>query len=456
MGAVIEAIRTGTWLTPERLRLWAAASLIASLAGLVYILATAHGISDYQGRPIGTDFSNVYAAGTYVLEGRPEAPFDSPTQHAREKKIFGDVTPFYGWHYPPFFLFIAAVLALLSYLPALALWQGTTLALYLISIRAIAASFPSPRLRGEGGEARSAEPGERAPQQNRNAPSPGRFASDLSPPAGRGEALFVLLLALAFPAVFVNLGHGHNGFLTAALIGLALLLLDARPVIAGILFGLLAYKPQFGLLIPLVLIATGRWKTFSAAAATVALLVLAATLVFGPKVWPAFIEGSRFTREIVLEAGETGWHKIQSVFAWARMWGAPVFLAYAVQMVVTLLLATSIVWLWRSRASPRMKAAGLILAALLATPYSLDYDLMVLAPAIAFWASDGLSRGFRGFEKTMLAALWILPLIARSFAEFTAIPLGAPLLLAAFALLMHHVAVETGAPLLWFFPRRAV
>ena len=63
---------------------------------------------DYQGRPIGTDFSNVYAAGTYVLEGRPEAPFDAATQHAREKQIFGAATPFYGWHYPPFFLFIAA------------------------------------------------------------------------------------------------------------------------------------------------------------------------------------------------------------------------------------------------------------------------------------------------------------------------------------------------------------
>ena len=64
---------------------------------------------------------------------------------------------------------------------------------------------------------------------------------------------YIATLALAFPAVFVNLGHGHNGFLTAALIGFALLWLDRRPVVAGILFGLLAYKPQFGLMIPLVL-----------------------------------------------------------------------------------------------------------------------------------------------------------------------------------------------------------
>jgi hypothetical protein len=138
------------------------------------------------------------------------------------------------------------------------------------------------------------------------------------------------------------------------------------------------------------------------------------------------------------------------------MGGGPVPLAYGVQMVVTLALAVAVVWLWRSGASARVKAAGLIIAALLGTPYSLDYDLMVLAPAIAFWAMDGLSRGFRPWEKTTLAGLWILPLIARSFPEATSIPLAAPLLLAAFALLLRRAANETGAPLLWISPRRIV
>ncbi len=71
-------------------------------------------------------------------------------------------------------------------------------------------------------------------------------------------------------------------------------------------------------MIPLALGAGGRWKCF-AAAATVALLTVATTLAFGPSVWQAFM----------LEQGNTGWHKIQNVFAWARMWGAPIPLAYA-------------------------------------------------------------------------------------------------------------------------------
>ena len=120
-----------------------------------------------------------------------------------------------------------------------------------------------------------------------------------------------------------------------------------------------------------------------------------------------------FTRKAVLETGGTGWHKIQTVFSWVRMWGGPIPLAYTVQILVTLTVGIALVWLWRSGASTAVKVTGLIIASLLATPYSLDYDLMVLAPAIAFWAGDGLSRGFQGWEKTTLAALWIQPLIAR-------------------------------------------
>ena len=261
-----------------------------------------------------------------------------------------------------------------------------------------------------------------------------------------------LLLALAFPAVFVNLGHGHNGFLTAALFGFALVQLDRWPVTAGILFALIAYKPQFGLLIPLVLAATGRWRGFAAAAVTVAALVAVTTFWFGVETWRAFFTFAEYTRAIVLETGETGWHKIQSVFSWARMWGAPVPLAYAVQGAVTLAIAAALIWLWRSPAAFALKAAALCLATILATPYSLDYDLMLLAPAIAFLALDGLARGFAPYEKTALAALWLVPLIARGVAQATLIPLGVIAMLVVLALVLrggrgdHGGAADT-APL---------
>ena len=217
------------------------------------------------------------------------------------------------------------------------------------------------------------------------------------------------------------------------------------------LIGLIVYKPQFGLLIPVVLLASGRWRTFAAAALTVIALTLIVTLAFGPDVWTAFLASTKFTRTVVLEQGDTGWQKIQSVFSVVRMWGGSVPLAYAIQTTVTVAVAGALAWLWRSRASFALKAAALAIGTILATPYCLDYDLMVVAPAIAFLACNGLERGFDPWEKTLLAAVWFVPLITRSIAGATSIPLGVPTLLIAFVFVLHRAMMEPGVMKQWRF-----
>jgi hypothetical protein len=150
MAGLIENLRTGAWVTRERMRLVAGLILALGLIGAIFLIATSDGRNDRFGRPLGTDFSNVYAAGTYVLEGKATAPFDPATQYAREQAIFGTDTPFYGWHYPPFFLGLAALLALLPYGLALLAWQSVTLGLYLLATRAVL--LIPPPLAGEGGQ----------------------------------------------------------------------------------------------------------------------------------------------------------------------------------------------------------------------------------------------------------------------------------------------------------------
>jgi hypothetical protein len=416
MSQFVANLRSGEWITPERLRLWALAVLVASLGGLAFLIATSHGFNDFKGRPLGTDFSDIYAGGAYALDGKAALAFDPELQHAREQAIFGPDTPFYGWCYPPFLMFIAAPLALLPYTSALVLWQASTMLLYLgmlfLVLRAV----------------------------------------KLSPEHGDGALAWQpqwLLFAVASPAVFVNIYHGHNGFLTAALIGTALVCLDRRPILAGILIGLLSYKPQFGVMIPLVLMLSGRWRVFWAAALTVAGLSLLATLAFGWEIWRAFLDSMPWTRVVVLEQGGTGWHKFQTVFAWVRMWGGGVPLAYAMQGAVAALLAISLGWLWRSKAAWPLQAAALIIASILATPYSMDYDLVALAPALAFLAAYGFSRGFAPWEKTALVAVWLVPLVARGFAEQTHIPLGVPSMLLLFTLVMTRAAADLGLLRRW-------
>src|SRR6202011_1337517 len=91
-----------------------------------------------------------------------------------------------------------------------------------------------------------------------------------------------------------------------------------------------------------------------------------------------------FTRTVMLEQGDTGWRKIQSIFSAVRMWGAGVHTACAVQIALALMLTASLPRLWQSDAAFDLKASALATACLLATPYVLDYELVVLAVSIAF------------------------------------------------------------------------
>jgi hypothetical protein len=392
-----QGLRSGEWLTLSRARGYSLILLGLCIVAMAGWIVLSDGLIDRNGKPIGTDFSNVYAAGHLAWQGRAADAYDPPLQHEAEKAVFGgrDV-PFYGWHYPPFFLGIAFLVAALPYAWGLSAWLAASFAAYLAAIRAI------------------------LPRRE------------------------TLLIASAFPAVFVNTGHGQNGFLTTALLGGALHLLTRRPWLAGVLIGLLTYKPQFGVLIPIALIAGGHWRTIGAAALTAMTLLALSTLAFGTGIWHAFADSTTFTQAVVLEAGGTGWQKIQSIFSAVRMWGGSVPLAYAAQIALAVMLAATLAWLWRSDAAFELKAAALAVASLLATPYVLDYDLVVLSLAIAYLARLGLASGFRDFEISILAAAWIVPLLSRGLAQITGIPLGLLVLLSLYGLIMRRILQDRG------------
>src|SRR5712675_3811851 len=125
-----------------------------------------------------------------------------------------------------------------------------------------------------------------------------------------------------------------------------------------------------------------------------------------------------------------------------RMWGAGVHSAYAIQIALALMLAASLAWLWRSNVVFELKASALATASLLATPYVLDYDLVVLAVAIVFLARHGLKHGFRDFEISLLAAVWLVPLLSRAIAGATGIPLGLIVLLALYGFTLRRAALD--------------
>ena len=381
-------LKTGSWITLERIRAYSLLLILSYAIGLTGLFLTLNGVLDRSDRPFGSDFAGLYAAGVMVADGTPAAPYDLAAFIARQQALFGAQTAVFSWNYPPFFLAVSRALASLPYLPALVVWQGVTLALYLAMLRGW-----------------------------------------LKPP-------FALLGGAAFPAVFVTLGHGQVSFLIAALFGGALLALERRPLLAGALFGLIAIKPHFGLLIPFALMASGRWRAFAAASLMVTAMTLAALAAFGQETFAAFFESLTFSRVYGVEHSNTGFHKLQSAFAAVRLLGGSVGLAYGLHGLVMAMVLAATVWIWRGQADGRLKAASLMTGALLATPYVFDYDLLLLAPAMAALVSHDLERGFRPFEKSFLALAFAMPILARQIAMTVFIPAGVLTTLILFALIV--------------------
>jgi hypothetical protein len=240
---------------------------------------------------------------------------------------------------------------------------------------------------------------------------------------------FGLLLATAFPVVLANMLVGQNGFLTASLIGGTLYLLPTRPILAGICLGLLSYKPQYGLLFPLVFIAAAQWRAFVSAGVTAAVIAALSWLAFGTESWQAFFHWMpRFSQAFFTE-GRATFYKMQSVFGLVRWIGGSEPLAWTFQLMMSGTVAVSLVLMWRSQMRYALKAAALATGTLLLTPYLFLYDMMVLAIPTALLIRIGITEGFERYELPALGCAALLILI---FPLFDApLGLGSSLIVAA-------------------------
>ncbi|HLY07431.1 MAG TPA: glycosyltransferase family 87 protein [Rhizomicrobium sp.] len=315
----------------------ACAMALAYVAYLGIMYRSHDWILDVHGRPSITDFLVFWLAGKTALHGAGAAAYDPAIQHAMQSAAAGH--PFTGqlpWRYSPIFFFIVAPLAVVPYLPAFIIWVSGSLAALGTALWRIARS-----------------------------------------PAG-------MLLAWSTPAVFINSICGQNGPLTAALLGGALLCLEKRPVLSGIFMALLTYKPQFGILLPAVLIVGGHWRALIAATLACVAVTLASCLVFGFDSLRAFLHFLPITSNTLLIHGENGFNKIQTLYGlmrWLHFGNAAGWIA---QSIVGTAAAAACLWLWKRDVPYSLKAAGLASAVLLATPHLFPYDFAVLMVSFAF------------------------------------------------------------------------
>jgi hypothetical protein len=334
---------------------------------------------DRPGEPVGGDFTLFYSASALARSGPPEAVYDFSRLRETEQRLFGPSVAL-PWPYPPVFLLLVAPLALLPYLSSLALWLLTTLAAYLLVVR-------------------------------RTLPHP-----------------LTLWLTLAFPGTFVNFLCGQNGFLSAALVGGGLLRLERCPRAAGVLLGLMSYKPHLAVLLPVALLAGRRWQTLRWAALTALGLAALSAAVFGFGVWQSFFRHIFFSVQMLQESGAP-WSKMPSFYAAVQQLGGSFLLSALAQGLAMAAGLAAVVWLWgRAPGSPPANAA-LVLGALMFPPHVFNYDLALLALPLAWLARDGSARGFLPWEPALLILAWGMPLLYVPLeGDLLHIPLGPGLL----------------------------
>ncbi len=312
-----------------------------------------------------TDFVDVWAAGALAITGHAAQAYDWRIHHQAEVSALGHTLPgYYGWLYPPIFFFAAAALALVPYIYAWLLWVVVTFVLYLRMVRQII-----------------------------------------------GEKI-AYLFAFAWPPLAWNAYLGQNGLITATLLGGALYHLDKRPKLAGVFFGLLTYKPQFGLIIPFILLIERRWQTIVFATVTTCLLVVLSGAVFGIDSWVAFFHSMSTSNDEVFLHGNADLAKMHSLLGILRSHGVTMPLSWGLQVGWMAIVIAAVVCIRRRSPSFEIKSAALALGVLMASPYLYIYDLAALTVSLAFILVLILRQDqLKNTDLALLLSIILLPLL---------------------------------------------
>jgi len=315
---------------------------------------------------IGLDFLPFYYGGTCALSGHYEQLYDLSATRAFEVKTGHDaglkLGPSFGpWWNPPFAAWMFAPLAALPFLAALRLWWTISLISLAISIALMCRML-------SGG--------------------------------WKTWLLTAMLIASSMPAVLVFC-HGQNTFVSLLLLTATVSLWRANQSFwAGVVGGLLFYKPQAGALIAAALCVCQGRRALLGVALTCTSLLLVNILTM-----PGTLKEFVFQMPLNLH-----WMQEESVYRWARHVTFKAFWRKAIQDDAVGLPSPSVKILWiicdtallgglmalfvktRPNADLASRRDRLIAATIIAMPllmpFYFDYDLLLLSVGIVVYAAD--------------------------------------------------------------------
>lgn len=337
----------------------AALLILCTIYSLLYFGVTA---DRALSQPIG-DFFGLWSAGHFLHDHPAAAIYDAPTLKSAQLALGMDPGIDYPFPYPPSFMLAMWPLGMLPLIAAYFVLIGISVVLFVWAT------------------------------------------------AGRQWRSWFGYAALVAPATTITIIAGQAGLLAAALMAGAFRLAAMRPVIAGIVLGLLTYKPQFGILVPVALVAAGLWRTIAAAMFTLLGLVLLSGLIFGWSVWPAWATGIiAYSDQFAAESSGI-LHFMPTVFvALTRLGVAPA--AAQLAQAASAIVAAGVVWDCFRRGATPLAGAALMTATFLATPHAFVYDMPIVATAVLWTVAEGVRSGpsFSLGERLVLILAFAAPI----------------------------------------------
>ena len=331
------------------------------LASLIYTLRCAWSDWTLYGHPNGMDFTTFWAASRLWLDGRPLESYSYDALINIAARYISPNLPFLGpFFYPPTFLLLLRPLA----------WLPSPVAYSLFALT-----------------------------------SAGIFVSLLRRTVSTSGALLPIV---AFPGIWLTMAQGQNSCMTASLALGAFMLLNTRPILAGVCIGMLSIKPHLAVLFPLALGCAGMWSAFVAAGVTFALMTGVSIAVFGLAVIPAFLHSVAIANQLLaidaLPLAQTA-----SLFATLRLVHVPLAPAYVAQACQALAATTVVIWVWRKTDDLAVRATALVAATCMISPYFFNYDTAWLGVPIALFTAKALRGGWLSWEREILCVAWLYP-----------------------------------------------
>jgi alpha-1,2-mannosyltransferase len=338
---------------------------LAALTIGVYILFAViagnnmHNRIGLGGSPLFYDFSVFHQAGLLAGTGHAADAYDDGKMLEAQQAAFPGSRLRLPWNYPPTFQLMLMPLGALPYVAAWLAWSCVLYGCYVLLARCLVVDFVQ------------------------------------------------LGLVLLAPGAAVNLFFGQNGILSTVLMGAGVLLLGSRPVPAGILLGMMAYKPQFAVLIPLALLAGREFRAFTAAALSQAVLMLVSVIVLGTGPWLAFLH--KITQpSSVFSSSSSDWRAIPSFMIFTRTLGLSDLTSSLCQWGIAAFATAIVIWCWWKTRNSALRLATLATATVLVTPYLRGYDMaLLILPAAALMSLSKLTI----LEKAVILGAWLLPAI---------------------------------------------